>query len=128
MAQVREALGPTRTEVLAKPLRDRSRDLVPPLPEDLDVRVVYHAQRRPDGRVVHGLRVEDVNGSQRYEMPVEFPGPEEALTDGETYLEAGIRHPLSPNSPLWHFRHLFGAEPLIPLEPAGDAPDPGSGP
>jgi hypothetical protein len=56
----------------------------------------YYAHRKPDGSVEHGFEV-DTPGLGSMSMPVDFP--------------------LTPDSMLWQFRHLFGDQPLIPIPP-----------
>lgn len=105
-----EAVGSTRAQILRSPLEERLEDLTTPLGER-DCIVGYHAERAVDGGVQHYLRFEAADGSSMHQYAVGFT---RVTNDGS---------PAANNEPyravvgdaLWHYRHLFGDQPLIPL-------------
>lgn len=112
--RINDAVGSTRAQFLRSPLEDRLDDLTSPL-GDRDSLVTYRAERKPDGNVQHWLRFDATDGTAMYQYPVQFIAPEQDFTDGGSQTISGIRLPITPDSPLWHYRHLFGDQPLIPL-------------
>lgn len=105
-------LGSTRTELLAGPLQDRARQLIPPI-GDTDVLLTYYAERQSDGTIQHFLRFDDAARTSMQQFPVNFIGQDQGMTDGESHSINGLKFPLDPDSPLWSYRHLFGDQPLL---------------
>jgi hypothetical protein len=109
-ARLTETIGGTRAQFLRSPLENRIEDLTTPL-GDRDCIVGYHAERAVDGGVQHYLRFEAPDGSSMHQYPVGF----ERIITGEA--PAADNEPYRPlvGDPLWHYRHLFGDQPLLPL-------------
>jgi hypothetical protein len=105
-----EAVGATRAQILRSPLENRIEDLTSPIGER-DCIVGYHAERAVDGGVQHYLRFEAADGSSMHQYAVGFTRTitgEAPAADNEPY-RADV------GDALWHYRHLFGDQPLIPL-------------
>jgi hypothetical protein len=109
-ARLTETIGATRAQFLRSPLENRIEDLTTPI-GDRDCIVGYHAERAADGNVQHYLRFEAGDGSSMHQYAVGFSRTitgESPAADNEPY-RADIGHAL------WHYRHLFGDQPLLPL-------------
>jgi hypothetical protein len=109
-----EAVGSTRAQFLRSPLENRLEDLTTPL-GDRDSFITYHAERSADGTVRHWLRFDATDGSAMYQYPVATLAPGQGITDTDGVAVSALTFPINPNSPLWHYRHLFGDQPLLPL-------------
>lgn len=113
-SRVEQNLGPTRAGLLSDPLQDRIQDHTSPI-GDRDLILTYHAERAADGTVQHWLRFDDTAHTVMYQYPIDFSAPNPSPTDGESQAVSGTRLPLTTDSPLWNYRHLFGDQPLLPL-------------
>lgn len=109
-ARLTEAVGSTRAQLLHSVLEGHIEDLTPPF-NDRNGIVGYHAERAADGSVQHYIRFEAADGSSSHQYAVSFlrvtnsgsPAP-----DSETYRTFA-------GDVFWHYRHLFGDQPLLPL-------------
>jgi hypothetical protein len=96
-AAIREAIGNSRAGFLLDKVKDQFEDSFSEMNMIERTSIVkYHADRKPDGSVEHGIQIETPGVGLMF-MPVYFP--------------------LTSDSMLWQFRHLFGDQPLIPLPP-----------
>ena len=105
-----QAVGSTRAQILRSPLEERLEDLTTPI-GDRDCIVGYHAERAADGTVQHYLRFEAGDGSSMHQYAVGFmrvTNDGSPAADNEPYRT-------SVGDALWHYRHLFGDQPLLPL-------------
>jgi|GEM_PF-3481045 len=109
-ARLTEAVGSTRAQILRSPLENRIEDLTTPLGER-DCIVGYHAERAVDGGVQHYLRFEAADGSSMHQYAIGFT----RTITGEVPAADNEPYRTSVGDPLWHYRHLFGDQPLIPL-------------
>lgn len=108
-ARLTEAIGTTRARLLRAPLEERLDELTPPF-VDQDSIVTYHAQRTPDATVQHWLRFEADGSMSQY--VIDFFRSVDSSQDGGPVAPPWQT---SVGSPLWHYRHLFGDQPLLPL-------------
>lgn len=113
-ARLTEAIGATRAQFLRSPLESRLEDLTTPI-GDRDCIVGYHAERAADGTVQHYLRFEATDGSSMHQYVVDFMRWGQPTSDGVSHSTAEEPYRTSVGSPLWHYRHLFGDQPLLPL-------------
>lgn len=113
-ARLTDAVGSTRAQFLQSPLENRFEDLTHPL-GDRDCFITYHAERSADGTVQHWLRFDATDGSSMYQFPVANRAPDPSISDNDGGAMSDLDFPIQPNSPLWHYRHLFGDQPLLPL-------------
>lgn len=113
-ARLTDTVGSTRAQLLQSPLENRLEDLTHPL-GDRDCFITYHAERSSDGTVLHWLRFDATDGSAMYQYPVATLTPGQSITDTDGVAASALAFPINPGSPLWHYRHLFGDQPLIPL-------------
>ena len=111
-ARIEHDLGPTRARLLADPLDAQIANLIPPI-GDQEVIIAYQAARKPDGSIRHWLSFSDPAGTVMHNQPVEFQTLNPPLNHGESSGVIGAGSLLSPNSPLWNYRHLFGDQPLF---------------
>ncbi|MEN9733773.1 MAG: hypothetical protein RLZ45_1768 [Verrucomicrobiota bacterium] len=105
-SRLTETLGSIRAQLLQVPLNEPLRDLTGPF-NNSDYVVTYRAERNAEGDVQHMLGFDTGEGS-RAEMSVGtlHANPEKNVDDSLTF-------PIGSNSPLWHYRHLFGDQPLL---------------
>lgn len=87
--------------------------------------VTYSADRMEDGSVQHKLGLTNPSRLAAYCFPINFDPPANpAVTPSEAggspAATGGNPAPLSPDSALWNYRHLFGTDPL--LTPRHDQP------
>jgi hypothetical protein len=85
---------------------------------DEDRIITFTADRQPDGSVQHTLHFTNPPHNRAYQFGIQFNlQPNQAFTtsedDGSQSVAVGVSLPLSPNSGLWNYRHLFGAQPLL---------------
>lgn len=113
-ARLTDAVGSTRAQFLQSPLENRLEDLTHPL-GDRDCFITYYAERSSDGTVRHWLRFDATDGSAMYQYPVADLTPGQSITDTDGVAASALAFPINQGSPLWHYRHLFGDQPLIPL-------------
>lgn len=113
-ARLTDTVGSTRAQFLQSPLENRLEDLTNPL-GDRDCYITYHAERSSDGTVRHWLRFDATDGSSMYQYPVATLTPGQSITDTDGLALSALAFPINPSSPLWHYRHLFGDQPLLPL-------------
>jgi len=113
-ARLTTAIGATRTQLLHSPMEARIEDLTTPI-GDRDCIVGYHAERSADGTVQHYLRFEAGDGSSMHQYVVDFMRWGQPTSDGVSHSTAKEPYRTSVGSPLWHYRHLFGDQPLLPL-------------
>jgi hypothetical protein len=113
-ARLTDAVGSTRAQLLQSPLENRLEDLTTPL-GDRDCFITYHAERSTDGTVRHWLRFDTTDGSAMYQYPVATLTPGQSITDTDGMAASALAFPINPGSLLWHYRHLFGDQPLLPL-------------
>jgi hypothetical protein len=113
-ARLTTAIGATRTQLLHSPMEARIEDLTTPI-GDRDCIVGYHAERAADGTVQHYLRFEAGDGSSMHQYVVDFMRWGQPTSDGVSHSTAKEPYRTSVGSPLWHYRHLFGDQPLLPL-------------
>lgn len=111
-ARLTEAVGSTRAQLLRSPLEARLEDMTTPL-GDGDCFITYHAERSADGVVRHWLRFDSIDGTAMYQYPVGELAPDPSTIREDAPSAPGF--PIQPSSPLWHYRHLFGDQPLLPL-------------
>jgi hypothetical protein len=109
-----DAVGSTRAQLLQSPLENRLDDLTGPL-GDHDFFLTYHAQRNAGGSVAHYLRFDAIDGSSMHQLAVPFFGLQQSVTDAEGSTVSELNFSPDRDSPLWHYRHLFGDQPLLPL-------------
>jgi hypothetical protein len=109
-ARLTEAVGATRAQILRSPLEERLEDLTTPI-GDRDCIVGYHAERAADGTVQHYIRFEAGDGSGMHQYAVGFM----RVTNGGSPAADNEPHRTIAGDALWHYRHLFGDQPLLPL-------------
>lgn len=114
LAEIRRILGDQRAGMLEEKItHDLQFDSNPMGMENLQV--VFSADRQADGTVKHRLTFTDPQRpGDRYSLNVPF-GLEanQGMSSDDGWMVAGVGFPLSPNSPLWSYRHLFGDQPLL---------------
>jgi hypothetical protein len=111
-ARIEHYLGLTRARLLADPLDEQISNLTSPL-GDREVIITYRADRQTNGSIQHYLSFSDPAGTVMYNRPVEFQIPNPPLNYGESPAVIDTGSPLSPDSALWNYRHLFGDQPLL---------------
>lgn len=114
LAAIRRLLGEQRAGLLEERItHDLQFDSNPMGMDNLEV--VFSADRQPDGSVKHRLTFTDPQRpGNRYSLNVPFePEANQGMTSDEGWSVAGVGFPLSPQSPLWSYRHLFGDQPLL---------------
>jgi hypothetical protein len=111
--RINDAVGSTRAQFLQPPMQEHLDDLTSPL-GDRDFFLTYHAQRN-EGSVAHYLRFDAIDGSSMHQLAVPFFGLQQSVTDAEGSTVSELTFSPDRSSPLWHYRHLFGDQPLLPL-------------
>lgn len=114
LAEIRRVLGEQRAGLLEEKITHELQfDTNPMGMENLEV--VLSADRQPNGTVKHRLTFTDPQRpGDRYSMNVPFDlEANQGMTSDDGWSAAGLAFPLSPNSPLWSYRHLFGDQPLL---------------
>lgn len=109
-ARLTGAVGSTRAQILRSPLEERLEDLTTPI-GDADCIVGYHAERAADGNVQHYLRFEATDGSSMHQYVVGFM----RVTNSGSPAADNEPYRADVGDALWHYRHLFGDQPLLPL-------------
>ena len=114
-SQLTDAIGSTRTRLLQPTLESHLSYLTNPFNEG-DCYITYYAERDSNGSAQHHLRIDAADGSglsiksQVGFMRVIQPSPE-----GQSQAARSTPYRTDQDSLFWHYRHLFGDQPLIPL-------------
>lgn len=108
-AKLTEAVGSIRAQILRSPLEDMLDNMITPI-GSRDCFVTYYAERDLTGAVQHHVQIEaDDETRLSITTQVGFFRFLPSSPDVQSPYRA------DESSLLWHYRHLFGDQPLLPL-------------